>query len=175
MCFAITEATSFWGCAGPQSARARGDGSGAWESQTAKTQSSLLPIWEAGCPHASGFSVPVGSASSPRPPRELSADKASGRALPVPPGLPAWSHVPWPVSIYCLHMCCPLGPLACRLCPQAWCHHPQRALPGPPRTTVRPSLHSWSRPLCPHPTLPHPSSVRPGPRMHRVLSLILLF
>ena len=57
--------------------------------------------------------------------------------------------------------------------PRLGATNPQQALPGPPRTTMGPSLHSWSRPLCPHPTLPHPSSVRPGPRMHRVLNEVL--
>ena len=141
--------------------------------QDSKQPPSHLGGWVSSC---LWLLCPSGQSLEPTAPkRELSADKASSRALPVPPGLPAWSHVPWPVSIYCLHMYCPLGPLACHLCSQAWCHHPQRALPGPAWTTMGPSLHSWSRPLCLYPTLPHPSSVRSRPRMHRVLSLILLY
>lgn len=55
-----------------------------------------------------------------------SPDKASGRALSSRLELRAW-----PVSIYCLQMCRPLGQLACHLCPQALSATlPGQALPG---------------------------------------------
>lgn len=78
-------------------------------------------------PSLSQWAVP----RAPRPTREPSADTASGRALLVPPGPPGLESCAWPVSIYCLRMCRSLGPPACRLCPQARCHRPQQALPGP--------------------------------------------
>lgn len=67
------------------------------------------------------------------------------------------------------------GPAGLPLCPRARCHHPQQALPGPSQdncgTKLAPLEPSPLPP--PHPT--PPSLVRPGPRMHRRLSLLLLF
>lgn len=67
------------------------------------------------------------------------------------------------------------GPAGLPLCPRARCHHPQQALPGPSQdnrgTKLAPQEPSPLPP--PHPTPPSP--VRPGPRMHRSLSLLLLF
>lgn len=79
--------------------------------------------------HLSQRATPRPSAHGP-PPEPL-ADKASGRALLGPPGPASLEWHAWPVSIYCLHVCRPLGPLACHLCPQARCHHPRQALPRP--------------------------------------------
>lgn len=105
------------------------------------------------------------------PNREPLVDKASGRALLVPPGPAGLESCAWPVSIYCLHMCRPLGRLACRLCPQARCHHPRQAFPGPSQDN-RGTKRAQSEPS---PVPPFPSLVRPGRRMHRSLSLLLLF
>lgn len=108
---------------------------GLGESQIAKTPVTSSPICEAGSPHASPClsSVPAGNTQTqrPRPPPEPLADKASGRALLGPPGPASLEWPAWPVSIYCLHVCRPLGPLACHLCPQARCHLPRQALPRP--------------------------------------------
>lgn len=125
-----------------------------------------------------GVLVPLPSLSqwaAPRPrthspDRQPSVDKASSRALLVPPGPTGLEWHAWPVSIYCLHMCRPLGPLACHLCPQARCHHPWQALPRPSQDT-RGTKHAQSE-LSPVPPLPSP--VRPGLE-HRNPSLLLLF
>ena len=145
-------------------ARAAGTAPGAWESQMPNLERPPVPSGRLGVltplPSLSRWAVP--RAHGPK--REPSADKTSGQALPVPPGPAGLESCAWPVSIYCLHMCRPLGPLACCLCPQARCHHPQQANQDPARTTVGPSLHSWSRPLCPP---PHPAPPRSGPGLER--------
>lgn len=151
---------------------------GLWESQIAKTEVASVPIREAGCPHASAFFVPVGGAGAHSPSRRPSPDRASGRALCVPPGPAGPGSRAWPVSIYCLHMCRPLGPLACHLCPQARCHRPRQALPTPSqdnRGTKR--AQSEPSPVPPLPDLPRAplSPVRTGPRTPRSLNLLLLF
>lgn len=133
---------------------------GLGESQIAKTEVASIPIWEARCPHASAFFVPVGSAGARGPSSQPSADKAGGRALPVPPGPAGLESRAWPVSIYCLHMCRPLGPLACHLCPQARCHHPRQALPGPSQDNCG-TKRAQSEPS-PVPPLPLPSLLGPG-------------
>lgn len=56
----------------------RGRLPGLGESQIAKTELASVPIWEARCPHASAFFVPVGSARAHGPSIQPSADKASG-------------------------------------------------------------------------------------------------
>lgn len=96
------------------------------------------------------------------PKREPSADKASGRALLVPPGLQAWSRVPGP-SVFIASICAVLWarwPAASA--PRLGATIPSRPSLDPARTTVGPSLHRWSRPLCPHPTRPHPPRSGPG-------------
>lgn len=124
-------------------------------SQIAKTEVASILIWEARCPHASAFFVLAGSAGAHGPSRPPSVDKASGRALLVPPGPAGLESCAWPVSIYCLHMCRPLGPLACHLCPQARCHHPRQALPGPSQDSCGTKRAQSGPPLClPSPCLP---------------------
>lgn len=145
---------------------------GLGESQIAKTEVASIPMWEARCPHASAFSVPGGGAGARGPSTQPSSDRASGRALLVPPGPAGLVSCAWSVSIYCLHMCRPLGPLACHLCPQARCHHPRQAIPGPSQDSCGTKPHSRSPPLC---LPPLASLVRPGPRMFRSLTLLLLF
>lgn len=150
----------------------RGRLQGLGESQIAKTEVASVPIWEARCPHASAFFVPVGGARARGPSRQPSPDRASGRALrvcpgPVGPGVCAWPSVfiasiravlwaPWPAAS----------------APRLGATIPGRPSLDPARTTVGPSVHSRSPPLC----LPSPASpVRTGPRMPGSLTLLLLF
>ena len=165
-----------WSLVCPGLARPAGTAPGAWEKPNCQnSKAASRATWEAGCRHASAFFVPVGSAYSPRPQERALGRQSQWPSLTCPSWPAGLESCAWPASIYCLHMCCPLGPLACRLCPQAWCHHPQRALPGPSQdncgTKLAPLEPSPLPP--PHPT--PPSLVRPGPRMHRRLSLLLLF
>lgn len=164
-----------WSLVCPGLARPAGTAPGAWEKpncQNSKAASS--PTWEAGCPHASAFFVPVGSAYSPRP-RE-SPRQTKPVAEPYLSLLACRPGVVCLAGQYLLPPYVPSsGPAGLPLCPRARCHHPQQALPGPSQdncgTKLAP-LEPSPRPP-PHPT--PPSLVRPGPRMHRRLSLLLLF
>ena len=135
-----------------------GTAPGARESQIAKTPVASTPIWEAGCPPASAFSGPwavpgaQAPAEGPWPTEPVAKPYLSHLGLPASSRLPGlsvflasiravlWAH--WPAAL-------PPG-----LVPPS----PARPFLDPARTTVGPSLHSWSRPLC----RPHtPSLVRP--------------
>lgn len=141
--------------------------------QIAKTEAASIPIWEARRPHTSAFFVPVGSTGAHGPSRQPSVDKASGGALLVPPGPAGLESCAWPVSIYCLQMCRPLGPPGLPPLPPGSVP-PSPA--GPPRTQPG---HLWDQVRtvgalpCASPPLASP--LRPGPRMFRSLTLLLLF
>lgn len=99
----------------------------------AKLPKLKLPPFPSGRP---GVLTPLPSLSlwavlEPRPQQTALGGQSQRPSLIVPPGPAGLESCAWPVSIYCLHMCRPLGPLACHLCPQARCHHPRQALPGP--------------------------------------------
>lgn len=169
-----------WGLASllpPSPARAVGTAPGAWGKPNCQNSSHLqshLGGWESSrlCLVCPSWQHPDPEPTAPKEsPRQT---KPVAEPYSVPPGPASLEWHTWPVSIYCLHMCRPLGPLACCLCPQAWCHHPRQALPGPSqdnRGTKR--AQSEPSPVPPLPSLPLPGQARAGP--HRNLSLLLLF
>lgn len=166
------------GCAGllvcPGLSRPAGIAQGLGKSQIAKPVRGLQSHLGGLCVFTSLPSCPSGQCLSPRP-QESPADKASGQ-----PYLSLLACRPGVVCLACQYLLPPyvLRVLWARwpaLCPRAWCHHLSRPSLDPARTTVGPS----SAPLEPSPLPPPhptpPSPVRPGPRMHRSLSLLLLF
>lgn len=136
---------------------------GLGESQIAKTQVTSSPIWEAGSPHASALSVPAGNTQtqSPRPQQRALGRQSQWPSLtPSHLGLPAWSGIPG-LSVFIASTCAVLWarwPAASA--PRLGATIPGRPSLDPARTTVGPSVHSWSRPLCLPPS--PPSLVRPG-------------
>lgn len=119
------------------------DGSRGWGgSQIAKTEVASIPTWEARCPHASAFFVLAGSL-------EPAAEPYLSRL-----GLPAWGRVPG-LSVFIASYVPSSGPLACHLCPQARCHHPRQALPGPSQDNCGTKRAQSEPSLClPSPRLP---------------------
>jgi len=152
-----------WSLVCPGLARPAGTAPGAWEKPNCQnSKAASRATWEAGCRHASAFFVPVGSAYSPRPQERALGRQSQWPSLTCPSWPAGLESCAWPASIYCLHMCRPLGPLVCPSAPGLGATIPSRPSLDPARTTVGPSLHRWSHPLCPHPTRPHPPWSGPG-------------
>lgn len=121
---------------------------------------------------SSAFSAPrQGAHPSPQSPRgtKPAAEPYLSHQGPTAPEPRAW-----PASIYCLHLCRPLGRPACCLPWRSVPPSPSRPSLDPARTDMGPSAHS--RELSPAPPLPSqvPKWCLSGPGLDRQQSLSLL-